>query len=119
AAVQDPEAIAPLLHLEEGLEDAVHQQLVADQAVEAEEVEADLPRTRVDQLVGEGERDVELGKAREPEAGLLVAGVEGVEEELEAEEPLVDVLRRVLDAVVVVPERALRLEDPLPGVRVG
>src|SRR5205814_8528125 len=102
-----PEALATLRHLEEWLDDPVDQQLVADQAVEPEEVEADLPRAGVDQLVGEGERDVELRKAREPEAGMLVARVELVEEELEAEQPLVHVLRRVFDTVVVVPERAL------------
>src|SRR5206468_4172157 len=47
-AVEDPEAVAAFLHLEERLEDAVDEQLVADQAVEPEEVEADLPRAGVD-----------------------------------------------------------------------
>src|SRR5437667_64392 len=114
--VQDPEAIAALLHLEERLEDAVHQQLVADQAVEPEEVEADLPRSRIEQLVGESKRDVEVGKGGEVETGILIARVELIEEELEAEEALVDVLRRVLDTVVVVPERALELEKALAWV---
>src|SRR5206468_2541271 len=65
------------------------------------------------------ERDVELGKGREPEAGVLVAGIELVEQELEAEQPLVDVLRRVPDAMIVVPERALGLEDALARVGIG
>src|SRR5205814_9938520 len=108
-----PEALATLRHLEEWLDDPVDQQLVADEAVEPEEVEADLARPGVDQLVGEGERDVELREAREPEAGVLVARVELVEEELEAEQPLVDVLRRVPDAVVVVPGAARGRENTL------
>src|SRR5439155_1873648 len=95
-AVQDPEAIAALLHLEERLQDAVDQELVANQAVETEQVEADLPGPGVDQLVGQEERDIELREAREPEAGVLVARVEIVEDEVEAREALVDVLCRVV-----------------------
>src|SRR5262249_47270807 len=106
AAVQDAEAVAPLAHLEEGLDLAVDQELVPDQPVELEEVEAYQPRRRVDQLVREDEGDVEVREARQVEAGQLVAGVELVEDQVEAEQPLVDVRAGVVDAVVVVPERA-------------
>ena len=51
-------------------------------------------------------------------ASELVAGVELVEERVEAGEALVDVLCREVDAVVVVPERAHRLVD-VAGRREG
>src|SRR6202035_6189937 len=94
AGVQQSEAIPPRLHLEEGLDLAVHQELVAQDAVQAEEVEGQLAVRRVVDLVREHQRNVELRIAGKAEAGRLVAGVELVEHEIEAYQPLVGVLRR-------------------------
>ncbi len=113
AGVQQAEAVATTLDVHERLELAVDEELVADEAVQPERVEAELA-VRGEQLVGEDQREIELRvtstrgiirEAGEPESGRLVAGVEGVEQELHPGEALVDVLGRVVDPVVVVPRR--------------
>src|SRR5262249_24735683 len=101
--VEDAETVAAFLHLEEGLDLPVDEELVAQEPVEAEQVEAHEPRGRVDQPVREEQRDVERGKAGETKARELEARVELVEVEMEARQALVGVLRRVLDAMVVIP----------------
>jgi hypothetical protein len=59
---------------------AVHQELVAEEAVGVEGVEGQQPGGGVKQPVGQAQRDVELREAGQVEAGALVAGVEVVEE---------------------------------------
>src|SRR5205085_1511305 len=111
AAVEDSEAVAALLYLEEGLHLAVDQEGVAYQAVKAEGVEEQETRRGVEELVAEHDGDVEVREARQPQPGVLVARVELVEVELEAGQALVDVLRGVVDPVVVVPARGQSLPD--------
>ena len=55
------------------------------------------------------------GKRRQAEPGVLVAGVEVVEDDVEPGEPLVGVLRRVVDAMVVIPQGAERFPDVAVG----
>jgi hypothetical protein len=109
ACVEQAEAVPALGHLEERLDLAVRQERVADQAVVLEGVERDEPGRRVDQLVREDERDVELREPRQMEAGGLVARVEVVEQDRRPDEALVRVLGGVVDPVVVVPEEPERL----------
>ena len=94
---------------------AVHRELVAQDAVQVEEIEEEQTSPPIEALVGEHHRDVELGEAREMEAGRFVAGVELVEEQVEPRQPLVDVLRGEVDAVVVIPELSASLMSPVPG----
>src|SRR5439155_20934273 len=109
--VQQAEAVFSPGDLEKRLDLAVHHELVAEDAVEVEEVEEDLS-VRIEHLVGEQQRDVELSTRESKGEGVrvvLVARVSLVEEQVEAGESLVDVLRREIETVVVVPERVHRL----------
>src|SRR5262249_5140062 len=114
--VEQAEAVTARLHLEERLDLAVHQELVADDAVEAEEIEGEQSAGGIVHLVGEGQRDVELGEARKVESRALVARVELVEQQVEPEQTLVDVLGREVHAMVVVPECTQRLVDVAGGL---
>src|SRR6185295_17700749 len=104
--IQHAEAVAPRRHGELGLDVAVDEKLVAENAVEVEQVEEDLAADRIDDLVVEQQRDVERGETRQAETCRFVAGVELIEQQIEAGQALVDILRREVDAVIVVPERA-------------
>src|SRR5574341_771920 len=59
--VQHPEPVAALLHLEERLDLAVHQELGPEDAVGVEGVEGQQARLGVEVAVGQPEGDVELG----------------------------------------------------------
>src|SRR5262249_5129864 len=111
AAVQEAEAVLPPGDLEERLDDAVHQELVAEEAVVLEGVEDQLA-VPIERPVLEDERDVELA-AREPQGdriGIrLITRVDVVEHQEEAGEALVDVRPGEIDEMVVVPERRLVL----------
>ena len=107
AADQKAEAILSPLHPEERLDDAVDGVLVAEDAVEIERVEEQLP-IGVERLVGEQQRHVELA-ARQAQAARLIAGVDIVEGAKEADLPLVDVLRRKVGPMRMVEQRAQRL----------
>src|SRR6185295_9720868 len=89
--VQDAEAITALLDLEERLDLAVDEELVADEPVEIEGVETEQTARAVVELVAQRERHVELREARQVETRQLVARVELVEREEEPGQPLVDV----------------------------
>src|SRR5437016_3136257 len=92
-AVQQTEAVFPPGDLEERLDLAVHHELVAEDTVEVEGVEEDLS-VRIEDLVGEQQRDVELSTRESKGEGVrvvLVARVSLVEEQVEAGESLVDV----------------------------
>src|SRR5438094_8807935 len=52
------------------------------------------------------------------EPGALIAGVELVEQQKESGQPLVDILRREIHAVVVIPKRAQRFIDVAVGLMV-
>src|SRR5438309_8908221 len=91
-AVQEPEAILAPRHLEERLDDAVHDELVAEEPVVVEGV-VDEEAVPVELPVLDDEPDVEL-PARQPQGrrGVqLVPGVEEVGVEEEPGEPAVDV----------------------------
>ena len=119
AGVDPAEAIAARADVQHRLDHAVDQELVAEDAVGVERVEDQIAGRRVEAAVGEHHRDVILRERRQAEAGRLVAGVVIVEEEVVTDQPLVDVLRREVLAVVVIPERAQRLVDVAVGRRGG
>jgi hypothetical protein len=60
----------------------------------------------VQQLISQDYRNVELWVAGEPEARGFVTRVELVEHELETREALVNILGRMVHAVIVIPEGA-------------
>src|SRR5439155_9391255 len=86
---------------------------------EVERVKTNQTRTRVQQLVGQHDGDVELRVAGQAEARPFIPGVELVEHELESVQSFVGVLRRVIDAMVVVPHGAQRLVDVAERLMVG
>jgi len=100
------------MHLAERLNLAVHGELVAEDAVQIEQVEEHQSIDWIEDLVGEQQRDVEIAGSRavrhagQMEPGGLVAGVGLVVQEIKPGQPLVDVLRRERHAVIVVPQRA-------------
>src|SRR5262249_25048237 len=116
-------AVATRLDLEKGLDLAIDEELVPQDPVEVEEVEEQEARARIEDAIGEHERHVVLdgcvevgaGDAGQAESGELVARVELVVKKVETGEPLVDILGREIDAVVVVPERAERFVDVAVG----
>ena len=75
AAVQQTEAVAALFHIEEGLDLAVDQVLVAQVAIGVEQIEGGLSAGRVNGQVDEADRDVVLGVAGQLEAGVPQARV--------------------------------------------
>src|SRR5437867_4285619 len=103
-AVQAAEAIPPRMDPEEGLNLSIHEELVAQNAIEIEQVEKK-QSIRVEHPVREQEGYVEL-VAGQVKPAAFVTRVLVVVEDGEAGEPLVDVLRGEIHAVVVVPERA-------------
>src|SRR6185369_1007876 len=107
-------------YIEVGLDLAVDQVLVAQMAVGLEDVERRLARAGIDQQVGEDDRNVELRKTRQPEAGVLVTGVIFVEQDVKSGQPLVDIFGGMAFAVVVIPQRSLRFTNIAVGrSRVG
>src|SRR2546426_1886329 len=118
AAVEHAEAVAPLIDVEERLDNAVSQLDVADQPLEIERVEADQACGGIQQLVSQQDRDVELRVAGQMEAGGLISGVKLVEQEMEAFQALVGVFSGVVNAVVVIPEGAQGLIDIAVGFKV-
>src|SRR5581483_10630970 len=88
-APEEPEAILPRLHPQPRLDRPVHQELIAEEAIVVEHVE-DERAVRREHLVLEDEGDVKV-PAGEPEASGLVAGVQIVEDEVEAGEAAIDV----------------------------
>src|ERR1041384_619029 len=105
-AVQDAETIAPLADVEERLNDAIRQLNVAEQSLEIESVKAQQPGAGVQQLIIEHDRDVVLRITRQTEAGGFIAGIELVEDQVKAFKTLVSIFRGVIDAMVVIPQRA-------------
>jgi len=103
-AVQEPEAILAPRHLEERLDDAVHDELVAEETVVVEGV-VDQEAVPVELPVLDDESDVELpARQAQGRRGIqLVPGVEEVGVEEEPGEPAVDVRAGDVDGVVVVP----------------
>src|SRR5258708_40236143 len=99
AAVQPPEAVAPGVNVQHGLDHSVHQELVAQDAVQVEQIERQQAASRVEAPVGKQHGDV-VGAAGEVESSGLVAGVELIEQEVEPCQALVGILRREVHAVV-------------------
>src|SRR6202041_1459321 len=81
-----------------------------DDAVQCEQVELQIA-TVVVHLVGKGQRDIKVRKARQMEPGLFVAGIELVEQAVETNQTLVGILRGKVHAVVVIPQSAQRFID--------
>src|SRR5712691_6013975 len=109
--IQQAEAVSAGLHLQERLNLAIHQELVAQDAVKAEQVEEQPAIGGIVNLIGEGQRDIKLRKARKMKAGAFIAGVELVEQAIETQQALVRVLRGKVDAVIVIPQCAQSFVD--------
>ena len=93
------------------LDHAIDEKLVAEDAVEVEQVEEQQTSLQVEALVVEHHRDV-VGRERgKPEPRGLVARVERVEEQIKACQALVHVLSGKVYPVVVIPQRAHCLID--------
>ena len=97
------------------MDHAVHQELVAQDTVQVEQIEDQLAGSRVIDLIGEGQRNIKLRIAGQMEAGGLVARIKLIEQQMEPEQALVGVLRGKVHAVVVIPERAQRFVDVASG----
>jgi len=108
-----------LAHSQGRLNDAVDQLDVADEPLEVEGVETDQPCVGVQQFVIQDERNVKLRIAGQAEARGLIPRVELVEYEVEAFQPLVSILRGVVYAVIVVPQRAQGFIDVAVRLMVG
>ena len=109
--VQPAKAVAARADVQHRLDLAVHRELVPQDAVQVEEIEEEETGPPIEALVGEHHGDVVRREGGQAEARRLGAGVELVEEQVEAGEALVDVLGGEVHAVVVVPERAHGLVD--------
>src|SRR5262249_32784228 len=93
---------------------AVDQELIAQDTVQVEEIEEQLPGIRIKHFVGEQHGNIELA-AGQAEAGSFVAGIKVVEQQVLAHQPFVDILRGKVDAVVVVEESAQGLANVAMG----
>ena len=71
--------------MQEWLNLAIHQELVAQDAVKAEQVEEQPAIGGIVNLVSEGQRDIKLRKARKMKASTFIAGVELVEQAIETQ----------------------------------
>ena len=112
--VHPAKAIPARFHFEERLNLAVHQEFVAEHSVQAEQIESQQSRRAalgIEQLVSKHHRDIELGEAGKAESGGFIAGVEVVEEKVCPDQTLVGILRGMIEAVVVIEERAERFID--------
>src|SRR5262249_10627726 len=105
AGVQQTEPVTTGRNLEEGLDHAIDQELVAQDAIQIEQVEHQLSRVRIEDLVIEHQRDIELGEAGQVEARGFVSRIQTVEQTIEPDQALVGVLRGKVHAMIVVPER--------------
>src|SRR6185437_13208740 len=104
--IQQTKTITARRDLEKRLNGAVHQKLIAEDAIQIEQVEYQVACLRIEDLVIESERNIELREAGEAETSGFIAGVKLVEQAIEAEEALVSILRGEIHAVIVIPERA-------------
>src|ERR1051325_6951848 len=107
--------IQPPFDLEERLYFSVDKKLVAEDAVTVRQIESQRAVVRIEILVVEHHRNVELRETRQTEPGSFIASIELIEQQVEAGEAFVDVLRSEVDAMIVVPERAHRLVDVAVG----
>src|ERR1051325_8782131 len=103
--------IQPPFDLEERLYFSVDKKLVAEDAVTVGQIESQRAVVRIEILVVEHHRNVELREPRQTEAGSFIASIELIEQQVETGEAFVDVLGGEVDAMIVVPERAHRLVD--------
>src|SRR5207247_11272759 len=87
SGVQPAEPVPARADVQHRLDLAVDRELVAQDAVQVEQVENQEACPRIAALVAEYRGDVERGEARQMEACVLVAGVEWVEVGLEHDEP--------------------------------
>src|SRR5262249_11734432 len=110
--IQPAEAISARLYFQEGLHLAVHQERIAKYSVQVEQVEGYLP-ILIKHLIGEVHPYVKLREAWQAEAVCVcfVAVVFVIEEQVVAVQSLVDVLRSVVNAMIVIPQRAHGLVD--------
>src|SRR6185503_18473616 len=69
----------------------------------------------VEDLVVEEHRYIEFREGRQMETGVFITCVELVEQQIERFQALVDVCRRKIYAVIVIPQRAHRLPNVTPG----
>src|SRR5580658_3693870 len=104
--IEQAEPVAARYHLEERLDLAVHQELIADNSIQSEQVKRQQGTFGVIYLIGEDQGDIELREAGQMETRFFIAGVKFVEEAIKAYQPLVSVLRREVHAMIVVPQRA-------------
>ena len=97
---------------------AVDKELVTENAVCIEQIELQQSGLVIEDLVVEDHVDVETGErvlsvaeARQTETRVFVTSVEFVEENVGPGETFVSIFGRVIDAVVVIPERVHRFSE--------
>src|SRR5262245_22686055 len=114
-AVQPTEAVPARVNVKDRLNLSVHKEFVSEYSVEIEQVEEQQPCVRIEAPVRKHHRDVEIGDdirgigdGRKTEPRRLIARVEVVVQNIHPGQSLVDILRREVHAVIVVPQRAHR-----------
>jgi hypothetical protein len=91
------------MHVQHRRDHAVHQELVAQDAIQVEQIERQQMAGGVEAAIGKQHGDVEFA-AGKMEPGSLVAGVELIEQQEESGQPFVGILRGEVHAMVVVPQ---------------
>jgi hypothetical protein len=115
AGIQQAEAVPPGGDVQERLDYAVYDELVAQDAIKIEQIE-DQVAAGIEYLVCESQWDIEMGEAGKAETGGLITGIKLVEQAVETDQSLVGVLGGEVYAVIVVPQRAQRLVDVAVGL---
>src|SRR6185437_10643923 len=93
ARIKQTEAVTTGRYLQERLDHAVHQELIAQNSIQIEQVEYQLTGLGIENLVGESQRNIELWEAGKTEAGGFIARIQIVEKAIEPEQSFVGVLR--------------------------
>src|SRR5262245_14057860 len=103
------------MNVKDRLNLSVHKEFVSEYSVEIEQVEEQQPCALIEAPVCEHHRDVEIGDdirgigdSGKTEPRRLIAGVEVVIQKIHSGQSFVDILRREVHAVIVVPQCAHR-----------
>src|SRR5690349_8083549 len=113
--VKPAEAIAPALDCEKRLNLSIDKELISEDAIAVSEVEGHQAIVRIEVFVIEHHWNVEIWKAGKAKSGCFISSVKLIKKEIETSEAFVDILRREVHAVVVIPERAHRFVDVAVG----
>src|SRR5262249_47188138 len=116
--IQPAEAIPARFYPQERLDLAIDQECVAHDAIQAHQVEKDFA-ILVKDFVGKVHPDIELREAGQMKPRVFIAGVKLIEEQIVPVKSLVDVLRRMINAVVVIPQRTQRFINVTALIFVG